>query len=382
MKICDVVLNSVWHDPRVRKQIAEYLKYNVDLVCVGMKDKRFDEKQVAAIPCHTVLVERDAVFGGTQKLVIKKIIRELYRIYLAARAICEQKPDLIHANDLDALIPAFIASRFIKCRLVFDAHEINCSNRYYDKYKLYDWAMSKIERYIVKRCDLMVCVSNAAAEYYEKHYNMKKPLVVTNCVLQHEIIWKEPEKHNGFEVLNHGMYRDARGFELMIDSCDYFKDYPEIILAARGLGPLEDTFRENAIKQKTKNFLFYPPAHPTELIQQASASHVGVAITLPVCLNYVMSVSNRLFEYVAAGLPVIMSDIPEHRMINDKYHIGLIIPDNTPAEFAKAVIRLYEDREFYTACKNNTRKLNEEIVWEKEFKKLFDAECMCVEVNL
>lgn len=381
MKICDVVLNSVWHDPRVRKQISEYLKYDVDLVCVGMKDKRYDATQVSAIPCPTVLVERDAVCGGTQKLVIKKIIRELYRIYLATKAIYQEKPDLIHANDLNALIPSYLASRFLKCKLVYDAHEINCSNRYYDKYKLYDWAMSKIERHIVKRCDLMVCVSHAAADYYAEYYRMKKPLVVTNCVLHDEIIKEGAEKHNGFEVLNHGMYRDARGFELMIDACNCFKDYPDIVLAARGLGPLEQSFKENAAKQETKNFKFYPPAHPRDLIKEAASSHIGVAITLPVCLNYVMSVSNRLFEYVAAGLPVIMSDIPEHRMINEKYHIGIIIPENTTEEFAKAVIRFYEDQAFFKECQNNTRKMNAEIHWESEFRKLFEAECKCLEVN-
>lgn len=381
MKICDVVLNSVWHDPRVRKQIAEYMKRDVDLVCVGMKDKRYDEDQVAAIPCPTVLVERDAVCGGKRRFILGKVIRELHRIRLTTRAIRKEKPDLIHANDLDALIPSYLAKRKLKCKLVFDAHELNAENRYFDKYPLHAWLMRKVERFIVKRCDIMLCVSNAAAEYYTEAYKMEKPLVVTNCVLESEILQELPEKHPGFEVLNHGMYRDARGFELMVESCDALKDYPEIRLAARGLGPLEDALREGAAKQQTKNFIFYPPAHPKNLISEAATSHVGVAITLPVCLNYVVSVSNRLFEYAAAGLPVIMSDIPEHRFLNEKYEIGVIIPENTPEAFAQAVVRLYEDREFYEKCCVNARKMSFEINWEKEFTKLFLAECECLGID-
>ncbi len=374
MKICDVVLNSVWHDPRVTKQIAEYINYGVELSCVGMTDKRNDEARIAQIPCPVILVERNAVLGGRQRSVLKKILRELYRIRSVTEAIMNQKPDLIHANDLDALIPSYLASRKLKCKLVFDAHELNAENRYYDKYRLYAWAMRKLERYMVKRCDLMVCVSNAAAEYYAQTYGIPKPLVVTNCILQKDILQEEPEKHPGFEILNHGMYRDARGFELMVDSCGQMKEYPEIILAARGLGPLEESLREGVARQKAKNFVFYPAVLPKEMIREAAKSHVGVAITLPVCLNYIMSVSNRLFEYAAAGLPVIMSDIPEHRYLNDKYEIGVVIPENTPEEFAKATARLYEDKAFYNQCKENAKRMSMEINWENEFRKLFDAE--------
>ncbi len=374
MKICDVVLNSVWHDPRVTKQIEEYGKYGAELSCVGMMDKRYDAARVAQLSCPVVLVERNAVYGGKQRSVVKKIIREIYRIRSVADAIAAQKPDIIHANDLDALIPSYLAKRKLKCRLVFDAHELNAENRYYDKYRLYAWAMRAVERYIAKRCDLMVCVSNAAAEYYVEAYKIPKPLVVTNCIQQKEVPQAGLEKHAGFEILNHGMYRDARGFELMVDSCDHLKAYPEILLAARGLGPLEQSLREGAARQETKNFLFYPPADPKEMILEASASHVGVAITLPVCLNYIMSVSNRLFEYAAAGLPVIMSDIPEHRYLNENYHFGLVIPENTPEAFSEAVIRLYTDKTLYDACVEGAERLTREVNWEREFRKLLDIE--------
>lgn len=381
MKICDVVLNSVWHDPRVTKQIAEYVKYGVSLSCVGMTDKRVDRERISLLPCPVVLVDRNAVYGGKQRSVIKKIIRELYRIRSVTNAIAAQKPDLIHANDLDALIPSYLASRKLKCRLVFDAHELNAENRYYDKYRLYARVMRNLERYIVKRCDLMVCVSNAAAEYYVQAYGIPKPMVVTNCILQKDILQEEPEKHPGFEILNHGMYRDARGFELMVDSCEQMKDYPEIILAARGMGPLEESLRRGVAQQEAENFVFYPAVLPKDMIWEAAKSHVGVAITLPVCLNYIMSVSNRLFEYAAAGLPVILSDIPEHRYLNEKYEIGIVIPENTPEEFARAAAQLYEDKAFYNRCRKNAAKMSREINWENEFRKLYDAECACVEMK-
>ena len=370
MKICDVVLNSVWHDPRVTKQVNEYIKEGFEVVCVGMKCKRYDESKIAAMPCKVIITERDAVYGGKQKSIAKKLLREKYRIDAVVDAIVREKPDVIHANDLDALIPSYLARKKLGCRLIYDSHEICCETRYYDKYWLYNQFMKKTERYIVKRCDKMVCVSHSAAEYFQEEFRIEKPLVITNCILQKNVLGEYPQKHEGFEILNHGIFHDSRGLEMMRDSCPFFKQYGEIKMAARGYGGIEKQLKEQVAEAQLGNFLFYPPVDPAMLIPEAARSHVGVAVTLPVCLNFELSVSNRLFEYAAAGLPVIMSDIPEHRRLNDQYHFGIVIENNEQEAFEKAVLLLYTDRDLYEECSRNAHKLAMEISWENEFRQL------------
>jgi glycosyltransferase involved in cell wall biosynthesis len=370
MKICDVVLNSVWHDPRVTKQVREYIKAGFEVVCVGMKCKRYDEDKIAAMPCRVIVTERDARYGGKQKSILKKLLRAKFRVDSVVQAIIEEKPDVIHANDLDALIPSYLASRKLGCRLIYDSHEICCETRYYDKYWLYDRFMRVTERYIVKRCDLMVCVSHAAAEYFQREFHIEKPLVITNCVLRKDVLDEYPKKHEGFEVLNHGIFHDSRGLEMMRDSCPFFSGKENIRMAARGYGGIEKSLKDQVARDRLDNFLFYPPVDPDMLIREAARSHVGVAVTLPVCLNFELSVSNRLFEYAAAGLPVIMSDIPEHRYLNERYHCGVVIENNEREAFERAVLRLYTDTAFYEECSRNARKLTLDISWEKQFSQL------------
>ena len=91
-------------------------------------------------------------------------------------------------------------------------------------------------------------------------------------------------------------------------------------------------------------------------------------------MNFELSVSNKLFEYASAGLPVIMSDIPEHRYLNNKYKFGIVLTANTPQAFANAVIKLYEDNEFYEACAKGAKRMTEEVNWETEFKRLITIE--------
>ena len=299
-------------------------------------------------------------------------MREKYRIDSVVQAIVNERPDVIHANDLDALIPSYIAKKKLGCRLIYDSHEICCETRYYDKYWLYNQFMKQTERHIVKRCEKMICVSHAAAEYFQEKFKIEKPLVITNCILKEKVLIEHPAKNEGFEVLNHGILHDSRGLEMMRDSCRFFKEYPEIKMVARGYGGIEKELKQQVADEQIDNFVFYPPVDPQMLIYEAARSHVGVAVTLPVCLNFKLSVSNRLFEYAAAGIPVIMSDIPEHRYLNDQYHFGIIIENNEQKAFEEAVLRMYKDKEFYDQCSCNAITLATDISWEMQFALLID----------
>ena len=367
MKVCDVVLNSVWYDPRVRKQLAEYIRRGIDVACVGMKCPRYDAEKVAAIPCKVHIVTIDPKFDGEQRSLWRKIKRERMRHGAIVQAIVDEKPDVIHANDLNALIPAVTAAKKLRCKLVYDAHEINTHNigtgGLYQRYLI--WT----EKRLSKKVDRMICVSHAAAEYFATSYGIPLPTVVTNCSLKREAVCTDLPK-NGFEVLNHGQFYEGRGYDLMIKASLLLRDCPEVRLALRGFGRIEEQLRSMAQDLNAQNVVFYPRVPVEELIPSAATASVGLAVTEPINLNFRLSVSNKLFEYASAGLPVIMSDIPEHRYLNDAYHFGVIMKENTPEELAKAVRMLYVDKDFYRKCTANARKLSEEINWENEFEKV------------
>ena len=374
MKVCDVVLNSIWYDPRVRKQIIEYKNQGVEVSCVGYRCNRFDEEQIKKIPAPVSIVSIDKKYDGKQKGIIRKVIREIKKKRVVKEAIIACAPDVIHANDLNALIPAYAASRKLKCRLVYDSHEINTDN-YTGKKNRSLWVYyHAMESRLVHKVDLMVSVSHAASDYFAKEYHIQKPMVITNCALASENVSQPAEKNEGCEVLNHGGFYAGRGYDLMVEAAPLLKEYPEIRLALRGFGSIENQLHKRAEDLNATNVVFYPKVKVEELIPLAAGSMVGVAITEPVCLNFKLSVSNKLFEYAAAGLPVIMSDIPEHRYLNEKFQFGLILPDNSPQSLADAVLRLYQNSELYQQLAENSKRMSQELNWENEFARLIRAE--------
>ncbi len=371
MKVCDVVLDSVWYDPRVRKQIVEYINNDVDVVCIGHKDDRLDQEKIDQIPCPVVITRVDEKYDKRLTSKVKILFREFNRVKHMRKAIIEQKPDVIHANDLNVLTACCQAAKKLKCKVVYDSHEICVEN--HNMKGVYKKLNALCEKVFIKRIDKMVCVSHAAADYFEKKYNIEKPMVITNCCLESDRK-NGTEKNADFEVLMHGVYYAGRGYDLMVEALPLIKKHSEIKMALRGFGTIEEELRARAKELGDENIIFYPPVHVSELVSSASGSMVGVAITENICLNFELSVSNKIFEYAAAGLPVIMSDIPEHRYLNDKYDFGIVLESNTPQCLAEAAIMLYEDKELYNRLAANAVKMSDEVNWENEFAPLIEIE--------
>lgn len=372
MRVCDVVKDSVWYDPRVKKQIYSYLENKQEIICVGIKDPRFNQNEVDKIPCKVDLVDIDEHYYGKKRTIFTKISRELKTNREIYKKILESRPDIIHANDLNALIPAYKASKKLKCRLIYDTHEIFLENPWIANNKIVKFVWSFYEKRIIKKVDLVVSVSHAAAEYLQNKYNIPKPTVVTNCISAKNHINYTPEKAPLKQILNHGQFYVGRGYDIMIDAAPLLKDYEDLQVVLRGFGPMEEELHNKA--KDYSNVYFAPPVKVEELIPMASHAWVGLAITEAISLNFKLSVSNKIFEYAAAGLPVIMSDIPEHRYLNGKYNFGIIIEKDTPEEIAKALLTLYNDKELYDKCAENSKKLSFEVNWDNEFGKLLYLE--------
>lgn len=368
MKVCDVVKNSVWFDPRVRKQLYAYVENNIDVVALGNYDKRYNSDEVEKLPCKVTLVKKKEKYSKIS--IIDKIIRELNVNRLMYKELIKEKPDVIHANDLNALIPAYKASKKLKCKVIYDSHEIFIENMGIANNKIIKFVWSWLEKRIIKKVDLVVSVSHAAAEYLRDYYNIPKPLVVTNCISQSMQVKNDVSKNFPKEILNHGQFYAGRGYDTLVEVAPMMEKHNDLKIVLRGFGKMEEELRKRASEQGVKNLEFAPPVHTKDLVKYASSAWVGVAITECILINFKLSVSNKLFEYAAAGLPVIMSDIPEHRYLNEKYNFGIILKDNSPEELCRAIEELYCDEDLYNKLSQNALILSDEINWENEFGKL------------
>jgi glycosyltransferase involved in cell wall biosynthesis len=368
MKLCIIVSNSLRKDPRVIKQIKCALNDGIDVHFIGYRDVFYSKAFLDSVDCEYSIVDLGDTFVGPLKSIYKKIIRRFYYYLDPIKFIIKIKPDVIHANDFDTLIQAYIASKIIKCKVLYDSHEVCAENIGLTDKKIQKNLIIIIERFIVKRIGSMVSVSNAASMYFSKKYKIVKPVVITNVPYRVNNIMLHSRNSDKFEVLYQGLMLKGRGYEEFVKSGKFVNN---IQLVIRGYGSLENDLRKIIIDESLENIVkFDGPVEVKDIVLKASESHMGVVLTQPVNLNFKLSVSNKLFEYIHAGLPVLLSDIPEHQYLNREFNFGIILKDFSPLGIAKCINELAVDKEKYAFLKSNAIKASEILCWENESIKL------------
>jgi len=74
---------------------------------------------------------------------------------------------------------------------------------------------------------------------------------------------------------------------------------------------------------------------------------------------------NKIFDYIQAEVPILVSNLPEMKMISINYNVGEIVRNRKPTELAKQIEKLLE-KDF----SDNLKKAKKELIWEKQEEKL------------
>jgi glycosyltransferase involved in cell wall biosynthesis len=373
LKVTMIVRNSVWYDPRVRRAAETAMEAGIDITVIGLKEERYEKNRIDELSFKTIIVDADLSLQRGDISIYKKIKREIISNFKLIKACIKTNPNVIHAHDLDALPIAYLASKKTNAGIIFDSHEIFCENNRIRESKIKYTFWKMVEHFLIKRVNSVVSVSNAAAKKLSEIYQIKEPVVVTNAakkIPNSKLMLKATEK---FEVLTHGKFYKGRGYETFVRTASLLSEYRDIKMILRGLGPLEKDLHKIAYESNVGgNLSFDPPVLVNEMVPYAARSHVGVAITEPININFTYTVSNKLFEYITAGLPVIMSDVPEHRYLNEKYNFGIIMDENTPECLAKSILKLYENKSLYYTLAENAKQTAKVLNWESEFEKMLN----------
>lgn len=112
--------------------------------------------------------------------------------------------------------------------------------------------------------------------------------------------------------------------------------------------------------------------HRKEIADMLGSTRIGM-VTLHPTKAYVDSLPIKLFEYMAAGLPVIASDFPLWRGIIDRFQCGLCVDPLNPEAIAQAVKYLMENPREARIMGENGRKASLEFYnWSNEAVKLIE----------
>jgi len=281
------------------------------------------------------------------------------------------KTEVLLANDLDTLTANFLVSKIKKVPLIYDTHEYFTEVPELIDRKWVRWFWLKIEGCIFPRLKTIYTVSPSIANAYQKKY--KVPVkVIRNLphTLYPETI---PVKISGIEtrpiIIYQGTLNKGRGLELAIRSMSFVEG---AVLLIVGDGPERETLERLVHDQElTGKVIFTGKLLPGELRGVTRQASLGISLEENKGLNYFFALPNKLFDYILAGVPVLVSPFPEMETIVQKYGVGDILDNHDVQHLAQKFNEMLCNTDKQATWKANLKKAARKVELLFSFK-LFD----------
>ena len=235
--------------------------------------------------------------------------------------------DVVHAHDFSTLAAGRLLARG-GSRLVYDAHEIYADQEP-DAPRLDRALVRLLEGPLARRADAVVTVSEPIAEELRGSLRLAaRPLVVLSCPPRSDV---EPAARGDGPLL--ALYQGAMGpgrrLEDLVVAAQH-ADGVRLVARVPGAPDLDGVERAE-------------PIEPDALVEAAAPFHVGLVINRPVTRNDELVLPNKLFEYVMAGLAVVVPRLPGLAPIIEAEGIGLTYEPGQPEQLGAALTELARD---------------------------------------
>lgn len=286
----------------------------------------------------------------------------VFDLRLISKAL-EAKPDVLHANDLDTLLPAWTAARLRRARLVYDAHELWLGSARYLRETGFMGRLRDrlVERLLIRRADAVIAVTPGRIGEMERMYPGLHVELVENC--PEPVPELRPSSYledvldggEGPIALYQGAIAFERGLENLIEACGLMpRGSARVVM----IGPdMTSGVLPGMAKTRDANgVLTILPAVPSERLPEVTESaDMGLILFQNTCPNHYYSLPNKLYEYMMAGLPIIASDLPEMAGLIRRESCGILIDPEAPEAIAKGILELASDGELRTELGRNGR---------------------------
>lgn len=274
--------------------------------------------------------------------------------------------DVLLSNDLDTLPANFLVSRIKRIPLVYDSHEYFTEVPELMNRPGVKRCWEKIESLILPRIINAFTVSDSIAEAYKRKYNIafevirNVPEYVQNIIP--EVIYDENI------ILYQGALNVGRGLEKLIEAM-YFVE--NATLQIIGDGDITNELKELVVKKKLNHkVVFIGKVSFENLRDYSRKATIGVSLEEDMGLNYRFALPNKLFDYIHAGLPVLVSPLPEMKKMVEQYNIGIVLSKHTETEIASALNQMLSHKKELNQWKANAKAAAQNLCWQKEEIKL------------
>jgi glycosyltransferase involved in cell wall biosynthesis len=340
--VCAAVVSDLTFDARVWREVRSLAAagYRIRLLGCYYDDTRRSVPREDGVEVFQVALGSRS---GNVSLLARS--RTLLRLWLE---IFKTRARVYHAHNIHVGPPLWLLARIRRAALVYDAHELY-GERDGSSPRLGTFVERRIERFLVRHSDRVITTNSSRAEVLKERHGRGEIEVLQNVPWTvSELTPRDPGFPPDATILLYqgGIYAEGRGFRQTIDALTTLDDVHLVII---GFGREADLVRLDewaAEASVTDRVHVLPPRPFAELVQTAAAANIGLVPITPRTLNEYLGDTNKLFEYLMAGLPVVASDLPEIRRVvmSGQPPPGELFDPESSSSISDAVRRVLSDR--------------------------------------
>lgn len=238
--------------------------------------------------------------------------------------------------------------------------------------------LKRLEARLAQNCTYCLTTSDALANRLAQVYQAPKPTVIYNVFPKSPLpaphraksITQFPTIHWFSQTIGPG-----RGLETLFQSLPYIELPVEIHL--RGYCSAQNQMWMNA--QIPENWrdrvLIHPTVANAELPARIAEHDIGLALELPELPSRNLTITNKIFQYLQAGLAVVATDTAgQGEVFSYDSNIGHLIPPYNPIALADALNDLVQHPEKLQSAQQIAQRVSQEcFCWEKHSDRLLEA---------
>jgi glycosyltransferase involved in cell wall biosynthesis len=203
--------------------------------------------------------------------------------------------------------------------------------------------LAAVERRYARRVDRVLTVNESYADLIERGLGVRRPPVVMNCSAR----WTPPDPRpdliraaldlppSTMVALYQGQLSSARGIE---EAMDAILEVPEAVLVLLGFGRWKARLAELVAAAPYEGRVFLlPPVPPDDLLAWTASADVSVMAIAPTTVNHQHTTPQKLLESLAAGVPVVASNLPGMASIVRATGCGVLVDPTSPASIAQGI---------------------------------------------
>ncbi len=272
-------------------------------------------------------------------------------------------PDVIHVHEPE-LLGATLA-RAGKTPVIYDVHEL-----FFEVLRDRDWVPKPLrpvastlwrlrEQMLIRKCAGLIVVTDQVAEPYQK---LRPDLVIlpNYADLRGPLSLPKVER-SGRDCIFNGTLDLNRGILQLIDAFGILRDRgveARLLIAGKADQATAELMRARVCDLGLEEVVtLQGPYHPAEGQAMANAASIGVVPHLPSAGNNNAAWPVKLFEYLALGLPLVVSDLAPHHHLLDGHDVALFCDPRQHESIADQIQHLIEHPDEARAMGDRSRAL-------------------------